>query len=259
LQLSVIGLTVSVVALVLAAPADAERPGWYSNPSISGQPRIGATVLGSPGGIKCEPGCVGLIHEWTSCAGSGSGGADRPTGGLPFDGQPAPGCIVRARGELNYVVRPQDDGRHIQLRVIATNYDCGNLRTDGGQECNFSSGRGYSATIGPVAGSVPGSFAPVPVGPRNTASPAVSGSLRVGRTLTAARGAWSGTRPLRFSYRWLRCSARLGGCPPISGARTARYRLTTRDLGARITVVVIASNGAGSMWATAARAAAVRS
>jgi hypothetical protein len=260
LQLSITGLALGLAVLALATPAAAERPGWYSNPAISGQPRVGAVVLGSPGGIKCEPECVGLVHEWSSCAGSGSGGADRPTGGLPFDGRPAPGCIVRTRGELNYAVRPEDDGRHIQLRVIATNYDCGNVRTDGSQECGFSSGRGYSATIGPIAGSMSasGASAPVPVGPRSKAAPAISGSLRLGRTLTASSGSWSGTKPLSFSYRWLRCAARLGGCPPISGATAARYRVTARDLGARITVVVVATNRAGAMWATAMRTVAVR-
>jgi hypothetical protein len=242
-------------AAALAAPAQAERPGWYSNPSISGQPHIGATILGAPGGIKCDPGCVGLVHEWTSCTGPGSAGADRPTGGLPFDGRPAPGCVVRARGDLNYAVRREDAGRHIQLHVIATNYDCGSVRfSDGSQECRYSSGHAYSATIGPIGGtaSAPASSAPGAVVPRSTARPTLSGRARVSRTLTVSTGSWRGTRPLRFSYQWLRCARTLGGCPPIPGATRASYRVGAKDVGARITVIVVASNRAGSTWATAA-------
>jgi hypothetical protein len=244
----------AAAALALAAPALAERPGWFSTPSISGQPRVGATILGSPGGIKCDPGCVGLVHEWTSCAGPGPAGADRPTGGLPFDGRPAPGCAVRTRGDLNYAVRAEDAGRYIQLHVIATNYDCGSLRNDGSQECGFSSGHGYSATIGPIAGSG-AADAPTPgaVAPANTGPPSISGVLRVGEALTVSNGSWSGTEPLRFSYQWIRCAAVLGGCQPIPGATAARYDVAARDVGVRLTVIVSASNRAGSMWAAAAQ------
>jgi hypothetical protein len=236
-----------------AQPAAAERPGWFSNPAISGAPHVGATIFGAPGGIKCEPGCVGLVHEWTSCEGPGGAGADRPTGGLPFDGRPAPGCVARTRGELNYAVRPEDRGRHIQLHVIATNYDCGEVRTDGTQDCEYSSGHGYSATLGPISGAVaPSPTAPGALGPRNTAPPIVVGLPRPSAVLTASRGSWSGTQPLTFSYVWLRCSAAAGRCPPIAGATAASYRPTSRDIGARLTVLVVATNRAGSAWATSA-------
>jgi hypothetical protein len=244
----------AVAALALAVPAAAERPGWYSTPSISGQPRVGATVLGGPGGIKCDPGCVGLVHEWMSCSGPGPAGADRPTGGLPFDGRPAPGCVVRSRGDLNYAVRREDGGRYIQLHVIASNYDCGSLRTDGSQECGFSSGHGYSATIGPIAGSVaPDGSAPGAVAPANSAPPTIFGSFRVAQTLRVSNGSWSGSDTLGFSYQWLRCSKALGGCQPIPGATAARYEVAARDVGVRISVIVSASNRAGSMWATTAQ------
>jgi hypothetical protein len=245
-------LVSAVSALGLAAAVKAERPGWFTNPSITGQPRVGAALLGSPGGIKCEPGCVGLVHEWSSCSGPGPAGADRPTGGLPFDGRPAPGCVLRTRGDLNYEVRPEDAGRHIQLRVVATNYDCGNVRTDGAQECNYSSGSGYSATIGPISGAVPPTgAAPGAVAPRNAALPGVRGPLRVAQTVAVSRGDWSGTDPLRFSYQWLHCSSALGGCPPIAGATGATYTIRAADVGTRIAVIVIAANRAGSTWATA--------
>jgi hypothetical protein len=249
---SLLLLLVVVLVFGFGTAAQAERPGWYSNAAISGQPHVGATILGSPGGIKCEPECVGLLHEWTSCAGPGSAGADRPTGGLPFDGRPAPGCVVRTRGDLNFRIGPEDAGRHIQLHVIATNYDCGNVRTDGAQECNFSSGHAYSATIGPVAGSVNPSPIDAPVAPRNTAPPIVLGFPRASQPVTVTTGDWTGTEPLRFSYRWLRCSNALGGCPPIPGATAAIYRPGEGDVGVRLKVIVVASNGAGSAWATAA-------
>jgi RHS repeat-associated protein len=44
--------------------------------------------------------------------------------------------------------------------------------------------------------------------PTSSSPPVVSGQLKVGETLTAASGSWSGTAPLGYSYQWRRCSYR---------------------------------------------------
>jgi len=48
--------------------------------------------------------------------------------------------------------------------------------------------------------------------PRNTGEPAISGRAEQGRRLSSSRGSWSGTSPISYAYRWLRCGAD-GGRP----------------------------------------------
>ncbi len=54
---------------------------------------------------------------------------------------------------------------------------------------------------------------PPPAGtpPVNTSAPSVSGTPRVGETLTASPGGWSGTAPISYAYSWQRCTAGGGG------------------------------------------------
>jgi hypothetical protein len=81
--------------------------------------------------------------------------------------------------------------------------------------------------------------------PRNTSLPAISGDLRVGETLGASPGTWSGDRPMSFAYQWVRCSRSVSNCANIAGATGNRYRLTSRDRDRRLIVSVTARNGAG--------------
>ena len=86
---------------------------------------------------------------------------------------------------------------------------------------------GLGALILPSAGS--SAEAAVP---RNTAEPRISGRAEQGRTLSAARGTWSGGS-LTYAYRWVRCG--VGGglpdgsdCVAISGATGSTYVLDER-------------------------------
>lgn len=66
--------------------------------------------------------------------------------------------------------------------------------------------------------------------------PKVTGTLRVGQTLTAVTGTWSPTPS--FSYQWYRSGHK------IKGATAASYTLVAKDRGKHIRVRVVAS-GAG--------------
>jgi hypothetical protein len=253
-----VGLLGLAATLLFAAPANAERPGWYANPSLSGEARVGATLSVNQGGIKCDN-CLGTALEWSACTGPGNAGADRPTGGLPFDGNPAPGCQVRVPfpGTPTYTPGPNDAGLHIQAHIVADNNDCGERRSDGSQECRMSRGHAYTQTIGPIAGS-PAPTAPVAAPqqpaaalPLFTAAPAITGTPVLGQTLTATPGTVTGTAPIAYSYQWLRCSTALRGCQAIQGATGTTYTVERADVGARITVTVTASNRAGGRAATA--------
>ncbi|WP_354500234.1 carboxypeptidase regulatory-like domain-containing protein [Mycetocola sp. 2940] len=76
-----------------------------------------------------------------------------------------------------------------------------------------------------------------------TPVPTVSGTPEVGRTLTAAAGAWS-PAPDALSFQWLRDGV------AISGATAGTHALTTADLGKRLTVTV---TGVKAGYTTAAQ------
>src|SRR6266550_7715903 len=83
--------------------------------------------------------------------------------------------------------------------------------------------------------------------PGATGQPQVSGPTVQGQTLTTTNGTWTGTRPLAFRYRWLRCDTSGGGvngvtCTTISSATRKAYVLRAADVGHRIRSHVIASN-----------------
>ncbi|MET9799679.1 IPT/TIG domain-containing protein [Streptomyces sp. NPDC006368] len=69
--------------------------------------------------------------------------------------------------------------------------------------------------------------------PKATTAPTVSGTVRVGTTVTAVRGAWSPT-PTSYAYQW-----RADG-QPISGATAATYTPTSSLLNKKLSVTVVA-------------------
>jgi len=91
--------------------------------------------------------------------------------------------------------------------------------------------------------------------PTNTRSPLIFGLPVRGEQLTSSVGLWTGTTPLVFSYRWLRCPASGGqasgsDCTAITGATGTQYELTADDVGRRTRVQVTARNTLGSATAT---------
>ncbi len=109
---------------------------------------------------------------------------------------------------------------------------------------------GAAALLALVLPSGEGAAAPTVV-PSNTVEPTISGRAEQGRTLTAARGTWTGTDPISYAYQWLRCpsdggQADGGNCAIVSGATGREHRLTNADVGSRLRVRVTASNGDGS-------------
>jgi hypothetical protein len=94
------------------------------------------------------------------------------------------------------------------------------------------------------------------VAPANTSLPTISGTPRAGETLTAASGAWSGTSPISFAYRWQRCDKNGNSCNNTSATNQA-YTLQKGDAGRRLRVSVTASNSDGSANAVSAPSAVV--
>ena len=85
-------------------------------------------------------------------------------------------------------------------------------------------------------------------GTLTTKTPTISGSLKVGSTVTAKPGTWtSGTK---LSYQWLRDGK------AITGATASTYKLRSADAGHKVSVKV---TGTKTGYTTATKSSAVRS
>ena len=109
-------------------------------------------------------------------------------------------------------------------------------------------------------------LAPVALGaPAVAQDPHISGTARVGATLTTTDGVWDVQGTLSISYEWQRCAP--GGaygndCRAIPGASSATYVVRSADVGSRLRAVVIATSAeeyyAGTTRAPSGRSSVVK-
>lgn len=90
-----------------------------------------------------------------------------------------------------------------------------------------------------------------PADPANTAVPSITGTARVGFTLTAANGTWTGKPVPTLSRQWKAAGV------AIAGATGANYVPVVGDIGKVITVTVTGKSSTGQASATSAATAAV--
>jgi subtilisin family serine protease len=119
------------------------------------------------------------------------------------------GSPITGENETEYLVTNSDSGASISVSVT-------------GELDGYSSVTMVSVQHGPVAMA----FTRAP-------DPSISGTFRDRSSLRVKTGSWS-PRP-RFSYQWYRDGE------PISRATRTSYRLTSSDVGSRITVAVTAT------------------
>ena len=137
------------------------------------------------------------------------------------DGTCAP--IPAARARL-YDVTAADIDAALQVVVTASN--------------PLGSAHAVSARVGPI----------VPAPPSSTSSPWMIGGRQIGALAVAVTGTWTSSRPVDYSFRWLRCNG--GECSAIPRATRQSYAIRPRDFLRRLRVVVTGTNGGGSTSAT---------
>ena len=124
------------------------------------------------------------------------------------------GVAISGATAATYKLTTADQGAAITVRVTAT-----------------KAGYTTTARTSAATGAILGVFTTAP-------TPTITGTKKVGYTLTANPGTWSPT-PSSFAYQWYRVSS-TGTVSAITGATAKTYKLTTTDKGKTIYVRVTA-------------------
>jgi hypothetical protein len=207
-----LGVLVALLAVGGAQAMGTAAPVNTVTPAISGTPTVGQTLTTGDGTWSNTP--TSFAYQWLRCNAAGNS------------------CVTVANGtQKPYTLVGADAGHTMRARVTATNADGSNsVQSD------------QTATVAAVTPSGT---------PKNTASPTISGTPKVGQQLSADPGSWS-ANPTSFTYQWQRCDADVAACSNVVGATSKAYGLQTGDLGYRLRVVVTARNAKGSGTATSA-------
>jgi hypothetical protein len=213
--IAVVSTLVVLAALLAGSGAQAMRnvaPVNTAPPGVSGTPAVGQTLTASDGTWSNTP--ASFAYQWLRCNGGGNN------------------CANVANGtQKTYTLVGADTGNTMRVRVTATNADGSN-----------SAQSAQTAAVATATSSA---------APKSTAPPTISGTPKVGQTLTADPGSWSGN-PTSFAYQWQRCDADVAACADVIGATGKTYGLPIADLGYRLRVVVTAHNAKGTATATSA-------
>jgi hypothetical protein len=215
----VLASLVALTALVgVGRAASQVAPTNTAPPAISGTPTVGQTLTASDGTWSNTP--TSFAYQWLRCNGGGNS------------------CVNVANGtQKPYTLVGADRGHTMRVRVTATNAD--------------GSDSAQSAQTDPVAAATTSGV------PKNTVRPLISGTARVGQTLTTDDGSWTGN-PTSFAFQWQRCEAdNIVACADVVGATAKSYLLRVGDLGFRIRVKVTARNAKGATTANSATTAIV--
>jgi hypothetical protein len=216
--LIIISLTALAAVVGIGRAATQAAPVNTAPPTITGTPTVGQTLTAGNGTWSNNP--TSFDYQWLRCNGSGAS------------------CVSVANGtQKTYTLVGADAGHTIRVRVTATNAD-GSASAESAQ----------TDVVAPATSSA---------APKNTDRPIISGTPRVGQTLTADEGSWSGN-PTAFAFQWQRCDAdNIVSCLNVVGATAKTYVLHTSDLGYRLRVRVTARNAKGATTATSATTAVI--
>jgi hypothetical protein len=93
--------------------------------------------------------------------------------------------------------------------------------------------------------------------PRNTARPVISGSARVGDTMTVTTGTWTGGVS-SYTFQWQLCDQDGNACVNVPGATGRTYNVRSGDDGGTMRALVTAQNAAGKTTVNTDRSAIIQ-
>src|SRR6266516_365609 len=169
---------VAVAATGVARGAAQAAPVNTAPPTITGTATVGQTLTANEGTWSNSP--TSFSYQWLRCNGGGNS------------------CVaITGATSKTYTLTAADAGHAIRVRVTATNAD--------------GSATAESNATDAVAPAVANAA------PKNTAVPTISGTTRVGQTLTASTGSWSGS-PTSYAFQWQHCDVDNSSiCTDITG------------------------------------------
>jgi hypothetical protein len=136
------------------------------------------------------------------------------------------GILVPGKAATSYVVQASDAGKAITVQVTGTRTGLAGLTKSSGPTVTIP-----TPVLKPFVKS---------------AVPTVSGTVKIGSTLTAKAGVWSPVGA--YSYQWLRNGS------PVPGRTASTYRIDAADAGTKISVSVA---GAKTGYATTSKTSAI--
>ncbi len=192
-----------------------DAPSNSSAPSTPASSKLGAALVADGGTWSGSP---SLAYSWHRCTAAGLA-----TASIPVD------CsAIAGQTSATYTPVLKDLQKRLRVKVVATNAGGGIFM--------------YSAATDPVAQE-----------PVNSKAAAVTGTSKVGSTLTASGGTWSATPSATLAYRWVRCTSAgvaaatlPGTCALIDDATLQSYVLSADNVNKYLRVRVTATNSAGS-------------
>ena len=177
-----------------------------AKPTISGSPIVGAT-LSATAGTWSGTAPISYKYQWVRCTSSTT-----------------TACTTLAGATDAYTPVAADAGSYLRVRVTATN---------------------TKATV--VALSNPTAAITVAkTKPTLVTEPKILGTARIGSTLTATPGTWTGAAPITFTFEWAICAPGSNTCY-YNGAKGSTFTVPASvAVGSRVVVVVSAKNPVGT-------------
>jgi hypothetical protein len=215
---TVLFATISTAASGEASTAQS-APQNTASPTVSGSAREGETLTTS-NGRWTSASAIAYSYQWQRCDAKGTNCAN-----------------IAGKTTQSYVAQTADVGATLRALVSASNAD-------------------GVTTVNSLPTPVVVSKS-APAGPRNTASPVISGSPQEGATLTTSNGQWSSASAIAYSYQWQRCDAKGASCADIAGKTTQSYVVQSADVGKTLRATVAASNADGVIRSSSAPTAVV--
>jgi len=199
----------SYVPVAIVLPAQAVNT---VRPSISGAATVSQTLTANDGTWTGSP-TPTFTYQWYAC-----------TAKVTTATQSVPGtCSEISATENTLELTSAHAGKYMAVEVTGT-----------------------SAGTDPVSWLAVSTATTVKMQAANTVRPTVKGQARVGKRLTAKKGAWTGFPAPSFTYKWYACTAKVarptqtipGKCQLIAGATKATFKLTSAQKNKFIAVQV---------------------